>query len=255
MAKSLAKSPKMKTHPRINTALMALVAALMAATIVIAVTDPVMFKDSFAAEDGIVEYGTAIFLVFGALTLFRRAFAGHKLVGLRFSILSVLYGALFIFAAGEEVSWGQRILDIDTTGIFLEHNDQQELTLHNMVVGGVKLDEVVFGNLLSVVLLTYLILLPLLWSRAAWVRNLGTWLAVPVPRLQHALATFIVTVIIGVIPVDRKWEVYELAFALISLGIFLFPQNATASSTQVGQAGVGLRSASAEQSDSDIANA
>ncbi|MFW2588572.1 hypothetical protein [Sagittula sp. SSi028] len=215
----------MYTYPRINTLLMVLLAILMTATVVIAIAAPDYFSDTFAAEDRLVEYGTSVFLLFGAIALTYRAVAGAPRAGLRFAILSGLYAALFFFASGEEISWGQRIFGLETTGIFLEHNDQQELTLHNMVVGGVKLDEVIFGNLLSVVLLSYLIVLPLLWSRAAWVRGLADWLAVPVPQKHHMVATLVTSIVIGVLTVSRKWEVYELAFALIALGIFINPRN------------------------------
>lgn len=41
-------------------------------------------------------------------------------------------GLLFIFAAGEEISWGQRIFGISTPDALLEANRQQETNLHNL---------------------------------------------------------------------------------------------------------------------------
>jgi hypothetical protein len=48
----------------------------------------------------------------------------------RFSLL--ILAALLAFGAGEEVSWGQRIIGIETPELLKQTNYQQELNLHNM---------------------------------------------------------------------------------------------------------------------------
>ncbi|GGA97295.1 hypothetical protein [Allosediminivita pacifica] len=227
----------MKIYPRIDVALMALLGLVMIATVSIALADPQTFSSSFAAEDGPIEYGTAVFLFLGACVLVSRAVGGAGSRGLVFAALTGIYALLFFLAAGEEVSWGQRIFGLETPEALAQRNDQQELTFHNLVVGGVKLDEVIFGNLLSVVLLSYLIGLTLLWPRFAWVRRFSEALAIPVPRRHHMLATLGVSVIIVLLPVSRKWEVYEFAFATIALGIFLFPRNAAATDLELPSSG------------------
>jgi hypothetical protein len=58
-----------------------------------------------------------------------------------------------------------RSLGFEIPEYFQERNDQQEVTCHNLVIGDVKLDEVIFGPILSVVILSYLILFPPLWRR------------------------------------------------------------------------------------------
>jgi hypothetical protein len=214
----------MNTYPRADFALMALVALCMILTIALSTLAPDTFTNVFAIEDGPVEYGTAVGLLLGSIALLARIPAGTRRFGRVFAILTGLYALLFFFAAGEEISWGQRLFGLESPDYFLRHNDQSELTLHNMRIGDLKLDELVFGNILSVVLLSYLIALPLTWDRWAWVRSFCRRLAVPVPHKHHALATLIVTLIITVIDAGRKWEVYEFAFAAISLGIFLNPR-------------------------------
>lgn len=84
-------------------------------------------------EDRVVEWWTALlFLGAGAIALpraVRRRRLGDGLV------------ALFcIAAAGEELSWGQRLIGYTPPATFLEHNTQQELNLHNFrdVVGQPK---------------------------------------------------------------------------------------------------------------------
>jgi hypothetical protein len=83
-------------------------------------------------EDGPIEWTQfAAFLtaslLFGmaALTLARRGdYLGAVLVGL---------GALTVFGiAGEEISWGQRILGLETPETLTEINHQNEINLHNI---------------------------------------------------------------------------------------------------------------------------
>ena len=85
-----------------------------------------VWYSAFMQEDRAVEWGTAF------------AFA---LAGVAFFVLSVAgkrWGdgavALFCFvAAGEEISWGQRLLGYLPSETFLERNAQQEANLHNLV--------------------------------------------------------------------------------------------------------------------------
>lgn len=44
--------------------------------------------------------------------------------------------AAFFFAAGEEISWGQRIFNIETPETLSEINVQDEITIHNINFGG-----------------------------------------------------------------------------------------------------------------------
>lgn len=216
----------MPNHRKTDLALLVLLAAVLAASLVIGLSNPDFFSSSFAVEDGPVEYGTSVLLFIGAAAFAMRALRGQPIHGGLFAACSVLYALLFFFAAGEEISWGQRLLGLQSGEFFVEHNDQAEITLHNMVVFGVKLDEVVFGNLLSLVLLLYLLVLPLLWPRWGWVRRLCTRFAVPVPRPHHAVATLVATAVMLVLQAGHKWEVYEFAFAAIALGIALHPREA-----------------------------
>ena len=78
-------------------------------------------------EDGIVEYGKALLLL-GASVGF-----GIVLARVRFRNLWYLgYTALFLVLAGEEISWGQRLLGIDTPEGFARINEQGETSLHNV---------------------------------------------------------------------------------------------------------------------------
>lgn len=203
-----------------------LLALSLGLAIYYAITDKIYFARYYATEDGAVEYGTALFLFFGSLVLAGYAVNAMRLGSGFVKVASLwFYAAMFFFVAGEEISWGQRIFGIESSEFFKENNYQSETTLHNLVIGGVHLAELVFGQILSVILLTYLLVLPFVYPRWGFAQRVVDRFAIPVPRTRHAVATLIATIVITSIDAGRKWEVYELAFALISLSIFLNPQN------------------------------
>lgn len=97
-------------------------------------------------EDGPIEAATALlffvaFLAGGraAIHLFRH---GYRSQG----ALYVLFAGVMFFCAGEEISWGQRILGFSTPAAIEEINKQDELTLHN--IGG-TLDALKFMMLIG----------------------------------------------------------------------------------------------------------
>ena len=92
---------------------------------------------SLAREDGFFEYSTAIaFLVacVVALTLFAKSTSGNNLFFFttRRNIFYVLLAFLFFFIAGEELSWGQRIVGFDTPESIRARNLQEEFNIHNL---------------------------------------------------------------------------------------------------------------------------
>lgn len=105
--------------------------------------------DALMQEDRLVEWWTAaLFLAAAALT------AGKAIKARR--VGDVLVALFCLFVALEEVSWGQRLLGYTPPAVFLEHNTQQETTLHNFAD--------VFGKpkwVLSAILVGFGVLLPI----------------------------------------------------------------------------------------------
>jgi hypothetical protein len=100
------------------------------------------------AEDGILEWLTVtLFVAAGALAL-RRAIVERR-------PFDALIGLFCLVVAGEEMSWGQRLLGLTPPEYFLANNWQQEINLHNMTQRPRKL--------FSGVLLAFGVLMPLAW--------------------------------------------------------------------------------------------
>ncbi|WP_138933084.1 hypothetical protein [Roseovarius arcticus] len=208
-----------------DAALMATIAATLIATVVIALASPEYFSLVFAAEDRLVENGTAFFLLVASIVLATHAVSLARQGRTGAAALTALYALMFFMAAGEEISWGQRIFGWESSEFFQQNNKQDETNLHNLMVGDVHLTKSLFGPVLTICILLYLVGLPLIYPRGGRIAALADTMAVPVPWLKHAAIALGASILIAVLVVDRKWEVYELIFSLLMVSIFILPQN------------------------------
>jgi len=137
-------------------------------------------------EDGPVESLGALASLAAAL-LFATAAIGRS--GRRRFWL-VIWTLATIFLFGEEISWGQRVIGIETPDWFARRNEQQELNLHNLSVSGWGGLHNFIEPLFLVALFLYLAAFPLLARRegrfARWLRG---W-KLPVASRRLATATF-----------------------------------------------------------------
>ena len=85
------------------------------------------------AEDALGENLTAIFYaVAGGLLLLTAGLRLHRGARLHTQTLTLLLALFFIFVAGEEISWGQRILGLHTPDVIAKNNVQGEFNFHNL---------------------------------------------------------------------------------------------------------------------------
>ncbi len=121
--------------------------------------DRSLFRD-YVHEDGIIEWLTVAALVCGMIICITRTIRLRNKKPLFFLSGTVFFTLLFIFGAGEEVSWGQRIFNLDTPELFQKYNAQKETNIHNFVVYGVKINKLVFSKILGIVAVIYTVLIP-----------------------------------------------------------------------------------------------
>jgi hypothetical protein len=89
-------------------------------------------------EDHIIEYSQFFFFLAGGIVAFLIALKLKKFAKPMFFLFLIISFAL-IFVAGEEISWGERLLNINAHQIFdgetelplLEYNVQSEMNIHN----------------------------------------------------------------------------------------------------------------------------
>jgi hypothetical protein len=93
-----------------------------------------------ATEDGVIEYLGALFFLITSILffiLFRKSDTGNnffQVIRTKRNIFYLILGIMFLFAAGEEISWCQRIFDITVPNEYKILNVQKELNIHNLYI-------------------------------------------------------------------------------------------------------------------------
>lgn len=175
-------------------------------------------------EDGPVENLTVLVILFAAVVLGRRLL---RLWGRRpwvwrgFMVFLLL---AMVFAAGEEISWGQRLLGFETSHFFLENNTQSETNLHNLVIKGVKVNFVI-SQVFVWSLVAYLLVLPYLYRRREKARHWVNHCGIPVPQGYQIILMLAAIVLMAIIQHDKKWELLEASIALVGCLILIYPRN------------------------------
>ncbi len=188
-------------------------------------TDLQYFDEFYTKEDGFAEYGTAFLLFCSSVLLISRFIKLQKYKKNLWKLGILAIALVFIFGAGEEISWGQRIFNIESSEFFKENNAQAETNLHNLVVDGKKVNKIIFSQLLTAILVIYLIITPFLYRKFEGIKKLANLFAVPIVQWHQTIAFLICTGLLIFMGSDRKWELYELAFGVIFFLIFLNPLN------------------------------
>ncbi|MBL8050247.1 MAG: hypothetical protein JNM46_03415 [Anaerolineales bacterium] len=127
---------------------------------------PLLFR-----EDGYFENIAAWSLFISSIIIFIvfvRAFKTRSETGIHWIKLAVYFGFsfLFFFGAGEEISWGQRIFNIQTPDVLVEKNVQEELNIHNLdVFANNDIDSDDLFTLFWMFFIVFIPALALVWKR------------------------------------------------------------------------------------------
>lgn len=178
----------------------------------------------FTQEDGLVENLTSLFLFGASLVCLYRVYDYRKAGKPALWIFTaVMMAVAFFFAAGEEISWGQRIFGIESSEFFLQNNKQAETNLHNLVVGETSVNKLIFSQILVLVLVVYFFFMRLLVAKVAFIKKLELQFNVPLPRVQHTLMMLLVAIMMAFVPNAKNAELLEMTFAFIFFLIFINP--------------------------------
>jgi hypothetical protein len=185
-----------------------------------------LFVSVIATEDGVIEWLTVVGLALTSIVCFRRVMLLKSEKSALFIFMTSLLGLAFLFGAGEEISWGQRIFNTQSSEFFLQHNAQGETNLHNLVVGGKKINKIVFGIGLHLVLLIYLLVLVPLYKRKQGLKDFMDRFAVPIATPYQVISYLIMLTVIQVIMDDSKrGELAEFAGSFLFFLNIAFPYN------------------------------
>ena len=168
--------------------------------IFLARTNSEYFKSVFTVEDGFLEWSSVVFLMTAGVYSLRRAI---KLKGKNKPLMALTAFGIFlvcVFGSGEEISWGQRLFNIESTGVFKELNTQGETNLHNLKINGVSINKLIFGKILSLAILIYLLVLPFVRDKISILGNLIKRFGIPIAtnlQIVSCLSVFILCELTG----------------------------------------------------------
>lgn len=188
-------------------------------------TDPDFFTYKYVEEDGLIENATALFLFAGSIIMIRRLILLKSRPGIPFVIVSLLIIFAFLFVAGEEISWGQRIFNVESSEFFAEYNTQGETNLHNLTINEVKINKLIFGKILTVTLILYMVVVAIAYRKSEFVSRWCDQMGIPIPRYHHTIAYIIMALMVTAIGESRDSELLEFGSGLIFLLILMFPFN------------------------------
>ncbi len=173
-----------------------------------------MQEDSWAEWTTVFAFAIAAGLIAQRLLRWRR----EPEVSGWLAPLGLLGVALFcVFVAGEEISWGQRLLAFQPPEIFLQENYQQELNVHNLLtkkkIAGFRMDS---RFLVAVIAIVYGAAIPGLrrWSK---VPALQPTLDTIAPSLALAPWFAVVALVELSYPADLGGEACEMVLGLLFL--------------------------------------
>ena len=116
-------------------------------------------------EDGPVEWLTVLALVALSVLLVSRLRKQGNQYPFKVKVPGYALALLSLLAAGEEISWGQRIFGFQTSDAMKKINYQHETNLHNLIPGEL------FNGLIIFSVGIFMILLPMVWRR----KNPSAW--------------------------------------------------------------------------------
>ena len=164
-------------------------------------------------EDGIVEWMQ--FLCFTVISMLLGFVFFDRLKRADRGVLELLalggLSLLCALAALEEISWFQRILNIESSEYFLQNNRQAETNIHNLAVGDGSLHKNVLLKLIFITGITHNLILPLVARYKpgvrTWVEKLGLYLP---PISASVIYLVLVALSHALIEHPRKGELGEM---------------------------------------------
>ena len=187
---------------------------------------PEFFKGTYVVEDGLIQWLQVAALIMTMCLCFRRVVFLRKSKPAIFLAATLLLGLLFLFAVGEEISWGQRLFNIQSSEWFQEHNAQEEINLHNLVIKGTKINRLIFSTGLGIIMIIYLAVITPLYRRKGKLSRLVDSLAIPIPRTHHVIGYIALVLIVQVLVASsKKGELREFGMLFLFFLNVAFPYN------------------------------
>jgi hypothetical protein len=210
---------------KVEIVILYLIFGLITFGIVLSRTDLYWFEFTYAVEDGFIEWMTVLPLLMCMVVTLQRFILvySHR----NWLFLTVLLGlaAFCFFAAGEELSWGQRMFKLPSSDFFQQNNSQHETNFHNLIINGYSINLLVFSRLIILMAVFYLLALPLLYRRKPFIREWVDRAGIPIARGYQVLAFLAVFAFISLCPSGKRAELLEFGGCFLFYLLVRYPLN------------------------------
>jgi len=181
--------------------------------------------EKYTEEDGVVEWLTVLGLILGCIVSIARFIRLRKVRSWWFLTVTIILAVLLFAAAGEEISWGQRILGIKSPEYFIEHNAQHETNFHNLIVDGMKLNKIIFSFGLVGCMAIYLLIFPIVYARNEKFKQFIDRSGIMIAQVYQIVAIGLLFGLTEVMRHGKRAEILEAGIALLFFLIIMYPKN------------------------------
>jgi len=202
-----------------------IVFVLMIVGVIAALVNKPWFLNEYVAEDHFIEDITLIPLITITIisVIYLVKYARKKNIWFFLTYIFIALASFFVF--GEEISWGQRIFNFQTSEYFKEHNSQDEENIHNLILDGEKLNKIIFTDALIAGVIIYLVIIPLIYSKNQKFKDFIDRSGFPIPKLPQTIACILVFGLSFLTLDDKGSELLEFGGSAVFMLIILFPLN------------------------------
>ncbi len=192
-------------------------------------TDLTFFEGTYVREDGVIEWLTVLALFLCMILCMYRIRILKPFRNRRFVFGLYFFVALFFFGMMEEISWGQRIweqfFDFRVPDFFQKYNTQREMNFHNLKFGETKINKLIFGTFLGIMIVCYFLILPFLYQKKEAIKEWVNKHALPIPNYYHIIAYITLAIFAQLIGGGKKGEILEFGGCWIVFLMILVPMN------------------------------
>lgn len=182
------------------------------------------YENIYVVEDGFIENLTIVPLLL-VFIYGLKIFFSTKKESWKFKMIWLFIALFSFFVAGEEISWGQRIFQIETPEFFKENNAQNETNIHNLMFGDFKVNKIVFSKMINIGIAIYLLIFPFIYRKNIKIKNYLNSRGIPIAQNYQILACIILFISILFIPTGKNAELLEGGICFLFMLIILFPLN------------------------------
>ena len=130
--KTFYSNPDQIWKPRLKLMLFLFPIVFVIYTVLLKIYHPDFYRVLMWRENSIIEWLTFICYFIAFVVSFSISITYYKSNQILFCLMYMVLTLGLLFIAGEEISWGQRLLHLKTPAFWAKYNDQNEITIHNI---------------------------------------------------------------------------------------------------------------------------